>query len=73
MKGDIITMYTDGIIEAMNTKGEQYSSERFQKLLLDNVDKSAKELVDLIKADLRIFVGNADQHDDQTLILMKLN
>jgi sigma-B regulation protein RsbU (phosphoserine phosphatase) len=73
MKGDIITVYTDGIIEAMNTKGEQYSSERFQKLLLNNVDKTAKELVDLIKADLRVFVGNADQHDDQTLILMKVN
>lgn len=73
MSGDIITMYTDGIIEAMNPKGEQYSSERFQRLLLNNVDKSAKELVDLIKADLQVFVGNADQHDDQTLILMKVN
>ncbi|MBN2533172.1 MAG: SpoIIE family protein phosphatase [Spirochaetales bacterium] len=73
MSGDIITMYTDGIIEAMNLKGEQYSSERFHKLLLDNVDKSAKELIDLIKADLQVFVGNADQHDDQTLILMKVN
>ncbi|MBN2441515.1 MAG: SpoIIE family protein phosphatase, partial [Spirochaetales bacterium] len=70
--GDIVTMYTDGIIEAMNSKGEQYTSEKFHNLLLQHVEKNPKELVELIKTDLAAFVGNAKQHDDQTLIIMKV-
>ncbi|MBN1699666.1 MAG: SpoIIE family protein phosphatase [Spirochaetales bacterium] len=71
--GDIIILYTDGIIEAMNAKGEQYSSEKFIDLILKNSQKTPKELVEVIKADIEAFVGNKKQHDDQTLILMKVN
>ncbi|MBN2738144.1 MAG: SpoIIE family protein phosphatase [Spirochaetales bacterium] len=72
-RGDILAMYTDGIIEAMNASGEQYSSERFAKLLTRNSSLSTKEIVEALKQDLNKFVGSAKQHDDQTLLLMKVN
>jgi sigma-B regulation protein RsbU (phosphoserine phosphatase) len=71
--GDLIILYTDGIIEAMNAKGEQYSTERFQNLIRDNAGLTPKELLDVLKEDLDGFVKNAKQHDDQTLLLMKVN
>jgi sigma-B regulation protein RsbU (phosphoserine phosphatase) len=71
--GDIIILYTDGIIEAMNIKGEQYSSERFSQLIEDNSTLSPKEILDALKESIHDFVGNAKQHDDQTLLLMKVN
>ena len=71
--GDVIVLYTDGIIEAMNNKGEQYTIERFTELIASNADLSPKEIIASIKTDISAFVGNAKQHDDQTLLLMKVN
>jgi sigma-B regulation protein RsbU (phosphoserine phosphatase) len=55
----------------MNPAGEQYEEERLQAVFRDNVDREAKEILDAIKEDIDRFVGNAKQHDDQTLIIMK--
>jgi sigma-B regulation protein RsbU (phosphoserine phosphatase) len=71
--GDIAVLYTDGIIEAMNQAGEQYSYEKFVSLILENASSSTEELISKIKSDLKAFVGPAPQHDDQTLLLMKVN
>jgi phosphoserine phosphatase RsbU/P len=72
-KGDYIVLYTDGIIEAMNKKGDQYTVERFSDFIKEHASLSPNELMDLLKKDLDSFVGTADQHDDQTLLMMKVN
>ncbi|MBN1523961.1 MAG: SpoIIE family protein phosphatase [Spirochaetales bacterium] len=72
-KGDLIVLYTDGIIEAMNPAGQQYTYERFTNLVSNNANLPPDDLIVKIKADLGAFVGNAPQHDDQTLMLMKVN
>jgi sigma-B regulation protein RsbU (phosphoserine phosphatase) len=72
-KGDVAVLYTDGIIEAMNANGEQYTFESLAKVVLKNAHLSPNELIEKIKSDLKVFVGNAPQHDDQTLLLMKVN
>jgi len=70
-KGDILLLYTDGVIEAMNSSGEQYSYERLAELVKKNYHESAAELCSSIKNDIYEFVGNARQHDDTTLMLLK--
>ncbi len=72
-KGDMVVLYTDGIIEAMNEAGEQYSIKSLKKIIMDNTLLSARELVDKIKNDLESFVGKARQHDDETIVVMKVN
>ena len=72
-KGDIAILYTDGIIEAMNQAGEQYTYEKFAQVVQENSALSTHELIEKIKSDLKAFVGPAPQHDDQTLLLMKVN
>ena len=70
--GDIIMMYTDGVVEAMDSRGRQYEDERLKSIFVDNASLGAEDLVKVIRTDIDSFVGNAKQHDDQTLMLMKM-
>ena len=69
--GDIVVLYTDGITEMRNEKKDEYGSQRFQRLLKENSDKTAEELVNLIVTDVDNFRGNASPHDDMTLLILK--
>jgi len=69
--GDIIIMYTDGIIETLNDKGEQYSTDSLLKVVTENSSFSGKDIANLIKADIKSFSGSESQHDDQTLLVLK--
>ena len=70
-KGDVLVLYTDGITEAMNEQGAFYDEERLFKLVKREKTRSAKELRDLIIEDVRIFIGDALQYDDMTLVVIK--
>lgn len=72
-QNDIVVLYTDGIIEAMNDKGEQYSFESLQQVILANCELSPEKLKKAIIEDMNGFVGKAKQHDDQTFLLMKVD
>jgi sigma-B regulation protein RsbU (phosphoserine phosphatase) len=69
--GDTIIAYTDGIIEAMDYRGEQYEEERLQEAIFESVFNSPKEMVSHIRKSVETFVGQAKQHDDMTLIVLK--
>ncbi len=65
--GDIVVLYTDGIIEAMNARDELYGYERFEAL----IRKSPPEpdaLKSAIIGDVNRFTGLSPQHDDMTLV-----
>lgn len=70
-KGDVLVLYTDGITEAQNEKGEFYDEKRLLKLLKREKTNSSKELRDLIIEDVRTFIGDALQYDDMTLVVIK--
>ena len=70
--GDIILMYTDGVVESVNSNGQQYTSDTLLSLIKTNHSKPSKELANLVKADLKNFSGNAEQYDDQSLLIIKL-
>ena len=70
--GDVLCLYTDGIIEAMNDDGEQFTVERLARLIKTNVSLSADEITATVQHSLDEFVGNARQHDDQTLMVLKI-
>jgi phosphoserine phosphatase RsbU/P len=57
----------------MNTKGEQYSYESLVKFVKANYTLNSEELVTGIHNDIKAFVGKAKQHDDQTLLALKVN
>ncbi len=69
--GDLLYMFTDGVNEAMNTKDEQFTEERLEKLLSQNANLTAEGLLDLIRSQVSAFVGDAAQSDDITQLCAK--
>ncbi|MCR5219161.1 MAG: SpoIIE family protein phosphatase [Treponema sp.] len=70
-KGDILVSFSDGIIEALNDQGQQYTIENLKKVITKNCTSSGKDIANLVKADLQSFCGGTAQHDDQTLLVIK--
>lgn len=69
---DVLILYTDGIVEAMSPAGEQYSFERFAGVLRREAGADPAGLAQAVQADMEDFVGNAKQHDDQTLVVLQV-
>lgn len=70
--GDIVVMYTDGIVEAMNEQGKQFGRKGLSQVIVRHRDLAPKEIVNRIKGDLSSFVGSVRQHDDQTVLVLKM-
>ncbi len=71
--GDTVLFYTDGVVEAMNEAHKLYGFERLEALVgtLDgNITPQA--LIEAILADVAAFAGPAEQHDDITLVAIKI-
>ena len=66
--GDKIFLYTDGVTEATNIENKLYGEDRLQELLNNNLDLSVEETIKEVKRDIDIFVGNAEQFDDITML-----
>lgn len=69
--GDIAVLYTDGITEAMNLQHEEFGMERLQNVIRTYKRESAREIANKILEEVNRFVGNAPQHDDETLLILK--
>ncbi|MBE9485646.1 MAG: SpoIIE family protein phosphatase [Chloroflexi bacterium] len=70
--GDILLLYTDGIVEAEDNNNEFFGTERLGKLIQESVDLSAQELIDRIMDQVRMFTGLRHFNDDITLVVMKI-
>ncbi len=70
-KDDILALYTDGITEARNKENKEYSQYSLQRVLKNDARLSPSKIVDSLRLDLKNFVGDTRQHDDQTLLIMK--
>jgi sigma-B regulation protein RsbU (phosphoserine phosphatase) len=69
---DLIVFFTDGVSETMNEAFDCYGETRLAKVLEQYSHLPFEQLRSFIFADLRAFSGDADQHDDMTMILMKV-
>lgn len=70
--GDIIISYTDGLIEALNQDGKQYSFDRLAAVVKAGCAQSGKDIANSVKNDVKKFVGTEALHDDQTLLVIKI-
>jgi sigma-B regulation protein RsbU (phosphoserine phosphatase) len=70
--GDLLILYTDGISEAMTHDDEEWGEERMIASALKVRDRPAGEVLRAIFADADRFTAGAPQHDDMTLLILKL-
>ena len=71
--GDLVVWFTDGISETMNEAFDCFGEERLAQVVEQYAHLPFDQLRSYILAELRAFAGGADQHDDMTMILMKID
>ncbi len=70
--GDILVIYSDGIVEAANEKFKFYGEKRLVRIISKNFEKSPKELAYLIIDDVVKFsTAESRYQDDKTIVIIK--
>jgi sigma-B regulation protein RsbU (phosphoserine phosphatase) len=70
--GDLLLAYTDGISEALNPEEQEWGEERMMDAARRSAPAHAGGILRHIMDEADRFAANAPQHDDMTLLLMKL-
>jgi serine phosphatase RsbU (regulator of sigma subunit) len=72
-RGELLCLVTDGVLDAQNSVGERYRSERLQRVLahLPSGNATAQVVVDAVLAAVRSFVGAAEPADDVTVLALR--
>jgi sigma-B regulation protein RsbU (phosphoserine phosphatase) len=70
--GDLYLFFTDGITEAMDPDDDCFGEARLGRIAEQYFDLPAAELRDRVLGEISTFVGTAPQHDDMTMILLKV-
>jgi sigma-B regulation protein RsbU (phosphoserine phosphatase) len=69
--GDVLYLFTDGVNEALNSKAEQFTEEKLEKVLIMNSTSTAEEILETVKDEIASFVEGAPQSDDITQVCVK--
>jgi hypothetical protein len=67
--GDLLLMYSDGLVEATNPHGEEYGEVRLRELLATLTEKSADDIRRVLLASLAAFSGTTGLRDDLTIVV----
>ena len=70
--GDLFVFYTDGFPEAMNKTLEEFGEDRLCRTVEKYSQGTAAQIMDGVFAEMNQFVGKAKQHDDMTIVVVKV-
>jgi len=70
-KGDVLVLYTDGIVEAANRKFEFFGDARLKECIMKYKDKSPKEICEKIIQEVQKFSARGKYSDDKTMVVIK--
>ncbi|MBN1570169.1 MAG: PP2C family protein-serine/threonine phosphatase [Acidobacteria bacterium] len=70
LPNDHLVLFTDGVVEALNTAGEEFGQERLCALLREKAHTTASELLALLREAVMLFSKNTPQHDDITMMIL---
>lgn len=71
-ENDLFVLYTDGFTEAMNGSREEFGEERFESAIERHSAENAEGIMGGIFHDVAKFTGKAKQHDDMTIVVVKI-
>jgi len=69
--GDVLLLYTDGLIEAANEEDELFGEERLAGLLRENHHLQPQDLINYIVDQVRLFSGHQNFTDDVSMIVLQ--
>ena len=70
-QGDTLVMFTDGVTEATNVNFDEFGDERLDNILCQQTNASCQQIIQAVKAGIKDFVGEAEQSDDITMLVVK--
>jgi len=70
--GDVMVVFTDGVTEAFNAENEEFGEERLADVVRKSLDLPCSEIQDRIISEIDAFVADAPQHDDITLLVIRV-
>ena len=68
---DLIVLYTDGITEAKNKELEDFGTQKFEQILIDNSKSTPDEIANAVIREVTVFSQSHSQYDDITLVILK--
>ena len=71
--GDLYLFFTDGISEAMNVHDDCFGEHRLGEFVENHAHLPSDQLRERMLREIASFVGDAPQHDDMTMILLKVD
>lgn len=71
-ENDVIIMFTDGVSEAMNKYGEEFSDKLLEAIAVKVANRSSEEILDEIRREVLYFTSGAVQSDDITIMVIKV-
>ena len=71
-RGDLLVIFTDGLVEAENLTRQEYGEPRMLTMLQGPTDSPAADVLKRLMLDVDLFVGAARQHDDITCLLVRI-
>ena len=72
-KGDVVTFYTDGVVEAENPQGDQFGEEQLEDLVKTNAFLTADDIRALILDEVSDWIEGREQRDDITVVTLKVD
>lgn len=69
---DVVLLYTDGLVEARNQRGEKFGLARLKEVLQENAGRSAAGIQEVVIDAVKQFAGDTSQKDDITLAVIKV-
>jgi sigma-B regulation protein RsbU (phosphoserine phosphatase) len=69
--GDVLVLYTDGIVEATDARDQEFGIERLKRVVAQNRDCTAEEIVTAILQQVSVFTRGAVPQDDRTLLVLR--
>ena len=72
-KGDVVTFYTDGVVEAENPRGDQFGEEQLEELVKTNAFLTADDIRALILDEVSDWIEGREQRDDVTVVTLKVD
>lgn len=68
---DVLVSYTDGVVEALSETGKQYGIKSLTTILHKYHEADSADIASKIHDDLKNFIGNARQFDDQSVLVIR--
>lgn len=69
--GDLLVVFTDGVVDAENTQGQEYDESRLLALCQSSATGSAADILAVLMSSVAAFVGGAPQRDDLTCLVLR--